>query len=167
MLSRFVAFALCVAYLGALGGCGARPQAAHSVAAMEAHAINYDKNRDRIFEAFLADYRTRSKAEADRLAAEAIRAETKIVNGETLANPGNLALIYRKRLEHYRTIEEHVAAMRRKLIAAKRDHAMMMQYSQALQRYFQASTDHAELMNRTGEQVLDTLEEFLQPKGGP
>jgi hypothetical protein len=147
-------------------GCGESIQAARAIGAIEASSINYDQNRDRIDEAFIQFYRAKMIAEADALADAAVKAETKIVDGVPLANPTNLGLIYAKKLDDYKTIEGRIIEMRTKIIAAKQDHVNIIQYSEAMKNYFNASTASADLLNKNTEQVLQMLEQFMPKKGG-
>lgn len=160
----WLSVAITVALVLLLGGCRERPQASRAMGVIEASSTAYDRNRDLIDEEFLAFYRAQMRKEADKLAEDAIRAETKVVDGQPMANPANLSLIYRKKAQDYRKIEEHIVGMRRKIIAAKRDHLNVLEYSKAMQQYFEQSTNTAEMLNRSSDQVFDAIEAFLKPK---
>jgi hypothetical protein len=163
---QLLALPIIVALVLALTGCGESIQAARAIGAIEASSINYDQNRDRIDEAFIQFYRAKMIAEADALADAAVKAETKPVDGVPMANPNNLALIYAKKLDDYKTIECRIIEMRTKIIAAKQDHVNIIQYSDAMKQYFNASTSSADLLNKNTEQLLQMLEQFMPKKGG-
>lgn len=148
----------------ALAGCGSSEQAKRSVEAMEASAMTYDRNMTRIVDGFIEDYRKRSMAEADRLAEDAVRAETKVVDGVPMANAVNLQIILTKKVEHYAAIEQRVMQMRAQVLAANVDIVHLLKYSEGLRAYFEGKAKTAELMNHTSEQLLAFLQQFVGKK---
>ena len=148
----------------ALSGCGSNEQAKRSVEAMEASAMTYDRNMTRIVDGFIEDYRKRSMAEADRLAEDAVRAETKVVDGVPMANAVNLQIILTKKVEHYAAVEQRVMQMRAQVLAANVDIVHLLKYSEGLRAYFEGKAKTAELMNHTSEQLLAFLQQFVGKK---
>lgn len=147
-------------------GCfGTRSEAASKAnEGIEASAINFAKNRDKIDEGFLQLYREMSQAKADELAEAALKAEVKI---DGTANVQNVKLILEKKAEHYALIEEQVVAMRRKILEADPDMENLLEYSKGLRTYFKQRASTGELLNKSGEQVSSMLAQFLGKKKGP
>ena len=158
----FIKFPLIVFALALLPGCFGTTQQAQNVAGYaEMSAIMYDRNRDKIDEGFLADYRANAQARADALAADAIKAEIGI---DGRGNAKNLQLILEKKAAHYASIERVVVEMRKKIIDSKKDFANWMEYNAAMKQYLAQNVSSAEMLNQTSEQVVGALEHFISGK---
>jgi len=140
-----------------------RSNAAQNVnAAMEASAISYQKNMERVLEGFITDYRTQAQAKADELAADAIKAEVDPLTGKASAK--NLQIILEKKVEQYALIEQRIVDMRKKIIAANVDIDHLLQYSASLKEYFKQRNNAAELLNQSSETTVKLLDQFVKAK---
>jgi len=147
-----------------LPACGSYKEAARANLAIEMSAINYQKNMAKIVEAFIADYRARARAEADRLCDDAIAAEIRVVDGKQVVNPTNYQIIVDNKIRHYQTIEKHVVAMRAKIIEANKDIEHLLKYTAALKEYFDQSTNVAEMLNAGSEAVVTIMDGLIKKK---
>lgn len=146
------------------GGWSCAPQSTQAQAItghMEASAVNYARNRDKVDEGFLSMYRQMAQSKADQLADDSIRAET---GADGKANAQNLKIILEKKADHYANIERQVIAMRGKVIECDVDMTNLLEYNAGLQKYFAQRTSTAAMLNASGEQVIGMLGDFLGKK---
>jgi hypothetical protein len=159
MVPRFAMSALLVL----LCGCFAQPQAQNAVNMMEASAIHYQRNMDRVVEGFIGDYRRESQKTVDALANQAIAAE---VGLDGKANAMNLQIILAKKVEQYQAIELRVIEMRSKILEASQDIEHLLKYSVALKEYFAQRNSTASVLNESSATLISTLDQIISKKGG-
>lgn len=147
--------------LGLTGCWGTSREANRAVESMEASAVNFAKNRDKIDEGFLQLYREQAQEKANDLAAAALKAEVK---PDGTANAKNLQLILEKKAAHYASIEAQIIEMRKKIMQADPDMLNLLEYSKGLRGYFAHRTSTGELLNASGEQAIGMLTAFLGKK---
>jgi hypothetical protein len=142
-----------------LAGCASKQPAAENVAVQaQLSLLNYQRNMTAIFEAMLADYRTKAIAEADALANAAIKAET---DKDGKANVANITLIEQKRLDHYKQIELVCVGLRAKFIAASKDAENAAQYMTGLKDYFAHTTSTAETFQTSSTAAIALIDQYL------
>lgn len=149
-----------VLFLPFIGGCSFT-QAGRTVESINACALANQQKRDAIDEGFIADYRARARAEADGLAAAALRAET---DAGGKASAKNVQIILETKAEHYAAIEARVVEMRMKIVQANLDMANLLSYNEKLKGYFKQQADTGQLLNQSSAQIGDMLTTFLKGK---
>jgi hypothetical protein len=156
-----IAFLLLPGLLGLTGCMQTNVRAKYTQDRIEASAVNYQANVEKLVHALIDDYRDTAIAKADELAAAAIAAET---GADGKASAKNLQIIQNKKLEHYAYIERNVITLRSKLIAAAKDMDHVKQYSQAMREYWDKSASTAGILNQSSEQMIGLLEQFVGGK---
>lgn len=145
--------------------CGDRRQANKAASVVELSAINYSNNIGKVLDAFISDYRSRARHEADLLADSALASITHVVNGKKVVDPDNMMVIMRQKAKQYEKIEHNVVEMRNKILVAHKDIEHIIKYSRALQEYFNTKTTALEMMNESSETVISILDAFVKKEG--
>lgn len=149
----------CLAVL-LLAGCGpSHKEYDAAVANVDASIKNARQNQSAMFEAQIAEYRAHMRDQVDRLAANAVAAES---HPDGTGNVHNVALILARKQRMYDAIEANITDMRQRAAPIDADLANAQAYNNGLAAYFNQKNDPSQLINDNSDALLNALGPLLK-----
>lgn len=150
---------LCM-WLLLLAGCGpTHKEYDKAVADVDSSIKNARQNQATMFEAQIAEYRARMRDQVDRLAANAVTAES---HPDGTGNVHNVALIMARKQKMYDAIEANIADMRTRAAPIDIDLSNAQAYNNGLSNYFNQKNDPSQLLNDNADALINALGPLLK-----